>query len=75
MAKSKLTLIRKSKKIEFWYDNEFYIYEKRQEKGDTAEFIWNEHHEKIYGPLINDPTEEGTKIYKALKRRIEKDEF
>jgi len=73
MAQSKLSVIRKSKKIEFWYDKEYFVYEKRQEKNLIAEFIWNDQKEKIYGPLIMDSTEEGLKVYKALKRKIEKE--
>ena len=75
MAKSKLNIIRKSRKLEFWYDKEFFIYEKRSEKDIIAEFIWNGEGEKIYGPLMGDQTEEGIKIYKALQRRLKKDEF
>ena len=75
MTKSKLSIIRKSRKLEFWYDKEFYIYEKRSEKNMVSEFIWNADNEKVYGPLMGDQSEEGIKIYRALKRRLKKDEF
>lgn len=75
MTKAKLAIIRRSKKLEFWYDNEFYIYEKRSERKDVGEFIWNADKEKIYGPLMGDQSEEGIKIYNALQRRLKKDTF
>jgi hypothetical protein len=70
MAKSKLELIRKTKKIEFKYDGSYYIFERRSEGKLSYDFIWNTTGEKIYGPFHGDSTEEGEKIYKALIKKL-----
>lgn len=72
MAKSKLQVIREIKKIEFKYDESFYIFERRSERKESYDFIWNSSGEKIYGPFQGDSTEEGERIYKSLKRKIDK---
>ena len=72
MTKSKLSIIRKSKKIEFKFENEFYIFERRSEKNLSYDFIWSSSGEKIYGPFQGDQSEEGQRIYKFLIRKIDK---
>ena len=66
-----LRIIRKAKRIEFWYKDEFYIYELRTEKGVDATFIWKDS-ERIYGPNINHTSEEGQKVYNAIQKKIDK---
>jgi hypothetical protein len=70
-TKKNLKIIRKTKRIEFWYKNEFYIYEVRSEKSIDAIFIWKDR-ERIYGPLINHSTEEGREVYEAIQKEIVK---
>jgi len=72
MIKSnKFKAIRSSRKIEFWYDKEFYTFELRKQGPIEYPFIWLEQ-EKIYGPFDRDQTELGIKIFKMLKKKLEK---
>jgi len=70
-TKKDLRIIRKTKRIEFWYKNEFYVYEVRSEKGVDATFIWKDT-ERIYGPYITHVSEEGQEVYKAIQKEIDK---
>jgi len=66
MAKNKdIKIIRRIRRIEFWYKGEFYIYEFRSENNAEYPFIWKDG-TKIYGPLINNSTEEGIEVYNAI---------
>jgi hypothetical protein len=72
MAKTKLELIRKTKKVEFKYEGSFYIFERRSEGKLSYDFIWDTAGEKIYGPFHGNSTEEGERIYKALIRKLDR---
>ena len=67
--KNDLRIIRKTKKIEFWYKNEYFIYEYRSEGNTGFAFIWKDQ-EKIYGPFQRDWTEEGQEVFNAISKKI-----
>ena len=71
MAKSKkdLKIIRKSKRVEFWYKEEFFIYERRSDSSNEHEYIWRDQ-EKIYGPFHRDCTVEGVKAYNIIRKKL-----
>jgi hypothetical protein len=72
MIKSnKFKAIRSTKKLEFWYDKEFYIFELRKQGPIEYPFIWLEQ-EKIYGPFDRDQSEKGIKIYKMIQKKMAK---
>lgn len=72
MAKTKLQLIRDTKKIEFKYDNEFYTFERRSEGKISYDFIWETSGIKIFGPFHGDSTELGGRIHRSLIKKLEK---
>ena len=51
-----MKIIRKISRVEFWYKDEFYVYECREENNSKFEFIWNDG-KRIYGPLVNHSSE------------------
>jgi hypothetical protein len=62
-----LEIIRKSKKIEFWYEGEFFIYEYYSDSTGGFAFIFRgATNEKIYGPYGRDCTDEGRLIYNEI---------
>jgi hypothetical protein len=71
MAKNKedIRIIRKIRRIEFWYKDEFYVYEFRSENNTGYAFIWKGNN-RIYGPLVNHSTEEGKEVYNAIHTKI-----
>ena len=70
MAKKDLRIIRKTKRVEFWYKDEFYIYEFRSDSKSGFAFIWKGQ-EKIYGPMMGDQTDEGIKVHKAIQKKLQ----
>lgn len=70
-TRKKLRIIRNSKRLEFWYKEEFYIYEDRSEGGKNAIFIWKDN-ERIYGPYITHVSEEGQEVFNAIQKEIVK---
>jgi len=70
--KKDIEVIRNHKKVEFWYKGEYYIYEFVKDSTGEAEFIRNSE-QRIFGPLQNHRTEEGKKIYDAIKKIIDKE--
>jgi len=71
MAKNKeeIRVVRKIRRIEFWYKDEFYVYEFRSENNTEFAFIWK-NEARIYGPVINRSTEEGIEVYNAIHPKI-----
>jgi len=71
MAKNKeeIRVVRKIRRIEFWYKDEFYVYEFRSENNTGYSFIWK-NGARIYGPMINHSTEEGIEVYNAIQPKI-----
>ena len=67
----KFRTLRSTKKLEFSYDGEFYTLEIRKEGSVEYTFIWKLQ-EKIYGPFIGDQTEEGTKIFNMIQKKLDK---
>ncbi len=63
--KNKIEIIRRSKKVEFWYKGEFFIYEFHSDSSSGFAFIWKSQ-EKIYGPYERDCTEKGKEVYNAI---------
>lgn len=74
MAKSKLRLLRTSNKLEFYYEDEFYVFERRSDGKLTYDYIWKDT-EKIFGPMITDETEEGLKIHKIIMKKLDQKEI
>ncbi|HRT03774.1 MAG TPA: hypothetical protein P5513_07535 [Candidatus Diapherotrites archaeon] len=64
-----MKIIRKISRVEFWYKDEFYVYECREENNSKFEFIWNDG-KRIYGPLVNHSSEEGIEIYNSIKNKL-----
>ena len=70
MAKKDLRIIRKTKRVEFWYKDEFYIYEFRSDSKSGFAFIWKGQ-EKIYGPMMGDQTDEGIRVHKVIQKKMQ----
>lgn len=68
--KSDLQIIRKTKRVEFKYKNEYYTYEFRSDSSSGYAFIFAQGGVKIYGPYQGDCTELGEEIYNALDKQI-----
>lgn len=71
MTKKKdLRIMRKTKRVEFWYKDEFYTYEFRSDSSVGYAYIWKGN-EKIYGPMIGDQTEEGIKVHAVIQKKLQ----
>jgi len=70
MAKNDLKIMRKTKRVEFYYKDEFYIYEFRSDSKSGFAYIWKGQ-EKIYGPMMGDQTEEGVKVHNAIRKKLQ----
>lgn len=70
--KKELKIIRKTERIEFKYDGDYYIFERRSEGPKSFDFIWDSSGEKIYGPFHGDSSEEGENIHKRLIKKVDK---
>ena len=68
-TKKNLRILRKTNRVEFWYKDEFFVYEFREDSKQGYEFIWKDQ-EKIYGPFHRDCTEEGQKVYSAIHKKL-----
>jgi hypothetical protein len=68
-TEKKLRILRKTTRVEFWYKDEFFVYEYREDNKEGYEFIWKDQ-EKIYGPFQRDWTEEGQKVYNAIHKKL-----
>lgn len=73
-VKTPLTIIRRSRRVEFRYKDEFYVYEYRTQGGEGYSFIWKSD-QRIYGPLVGHATEEGNEIFKVISKEIEAGRF
>jgi hypothetical protein len=62
-------IIRKIRRVEFWYEGEFYVYELRTEGGNEFAFIWKNGTERIYGPYLSHQTDEGREIFGVLEKK------
>lgn len=71
MAKNDLRIIRKTKRVEFWYKDEYYVYEFRSDSKSGFAFVWNSKNEKIYGPMVGDQTEEGVKVHEVIRKKLQ----
>jgi hypothetical protein len=71
MAKDKsgIRIIRKIRRIEFWYNDEFFTYELRSEGKEEASFIWKDG-ARIYGPLMHHSTEEGREVFNLIEKKL-----
>ena len=69
MAKKDLKILRKTKKVEFQYKGEYYVYEFRSDSTSGFAFIWK-NQEKIYGPFQGDQTDEGIRVHKAIHNKL-----
>ena len=67
--KEKIKIIRKTKKVEFWYKEEYYIYEFRSDSTQGFAYVWKDQ-EKIYGPFDRDCTEEGKRVFNAINKKL-----
>ena len=66
--KNKVEIVRKTKKVEFWYNENFYTYEYRSDSAGGFAFVFlGTTGVKIYGPYDRDCTDEGKDVYQAIK--------
>jgi len=68
-TEKKLRILRKTNRVEFWYKGEFFVYEYREDSKEGYEFIWKDQ-EKIYGPFFRDCTDEGSKVYNVIHKKL-----
>ena len=62
-------IVRKSKKVEFWYKGEFFIYEYHSDSSSGFAFIFQGQN-KIYGPYERDCTDEGCEVYDVISKKL-----
>ena len=64
-----LKIIRKFKRIEFWYKGEFFTYEYHSDSSSGLAFIFQDQ-SKIYGPYERDCTDEGREVYEVISKKL-----
>jgi hypothetical protein len=68
--KSDIRIIRKTKRVDFSFDGEYYTYEFRSDPSHGYAYIWKGQ-KKIYGPMRGDQTDEGIKVHSAIQKKLQ----